>query len=51
MCYFYSKIDKNKEPIGRFNEANSRLEAAKYFAVLKNMTLKKFLSLFSVENS
>ena len=46
--YFYSKNDKNKEPIKGVDKINSRLEAAKYFANLKKMPLKTFLSIFSV---
>jgi len=48
MYYFYSKNDKSKERIKSTSKINSRLEAAKYFAALKNMSLKTFLSVFSV---
>jgi hypothetical protein len=45
--YFYSKIDKNQEPVMN-TRAWSRLEAAKHFAAVKQMDLKVFLSVFSV---
>ena len=45
--YFYSKIDKNQEPIMN-TVAWSRLEAAKHFATIKQMDLKSFLSVFTV---
>lgn len=48
MYYFYSKNDKSKEPIKSTSKINSRLEAARYFAELKNMPLRTFLSVFSV---
>jgi hypothetical protein len=48
MYYFYCKNDKDKEPIKSSNKIVSRLEAAKYFAEIKKMSLKTFLSLFSV---
>ena len=48
MYYFYSRNDKNREPIMRSTKITSRLDAAKYFAQLKNMSLKAFLSVFSV---
>jgi len=46
--FFYSKSDTTKEPITRVNNMCSRLDAAKYFAKLKNMSLKTFLRVFSV---
>lgn len=45
--YFYSKIDKDKEPINSCR-AFSRKEAALHFAEIKQMSLKQFLSVFSV---
>jgi len=45
--YFYSKNDKSKEPIAQTN-AKNRLAAAKYFAQIKQMPLKKFLTIFSI---
>jgi hypothetical protein len=46
--FFFSKIDKKMEPIGRIKDACSRLIAAKYFAQIKRMPLKDFLKVFSV---
>ncbi len=52
MYFFYSKNDKEKEPIGKIgDDIGTRLSAAKYFAMLKNMTLKRFLSVFSVNKT
>jgi hypothetical protein len=48
MYYFYSKNDKNREPIKRLTRITSRLDAARYFAQLKNMTLRDFLRVFGV---
>jgi len=45
--YFYSKIDKNQEPISSCRAWN-RLDAAEHFASIKRLTLKEFLSIFSV---
>jgi len=45
--YFYSKHDKTKEPIAYCLES-SRLKAACYFAQIKQMDLKQFLSVFAV---
>lgn len=45
--YFYSKNDSAQEPIMN-TRAWSRLEAAKSFALVKQMDLKTFLSVFSV---
>lgn len=47
MNYFYSKIDKNKEPINWVFNC-SRLEAAKYFAAVKRLPLKEFLKIYSI---
>lgn len=44
---FYSRVDKSKEPIGS-TTALSRLKAARYFAALKQLPLKSFLTLFAV---
>lgn len=49
MIIFYNKFDKTKEPVGRTNFFSSRLDAAKYFAKIKNLGLKDFLGLFTVE--
>jgi hypothetical protein len=49
MFIFYSKSDKEKEPIGRTAIYGSRLNAAKHFAKIKNLELKQFLRLFTVE--
>jgi len=48
MHYFYYKNDANQEPIKKVYFATSRLSAAKYFAEIKNMTLKQFLGVFGV---
>ena len=45
--YFYINTDKNKEPIMSYT-AFSRLKAANYFAAIKQMDLKTFLTLFSI---
>ena len=45
--YFYSKNDWQQEPISK-TIATDRLAAAKYFAKVKRLSLKDFLSLFSV---
>lgn len=45
--YFYYKGDLNQEPIDKI-KSNSRLKAAKYFAKVKNLTLKDFLEIFGV---
>jgi hypothetical protein len=47
---FYSKIDKEKEAIG-ITVGFSRLEAAKTFAKRKQLPLKEFLKIFSVEKT
>jgi len=44
---FYFKKDKNQEPISYVN-ADNRLKAAKYFAAIKKLDLKTFLSMFSI---
>jgi hypothetical protein len=45
--YFYSKTDKTSEPIA-YTKAWGRLGAAKYFAQVKQMSLKSFLSVFKI---
>lgn len=45
--YFYSKTDKTSEPIA-YTKVWGRLEAAKYFAQVKQMSLKSFLSVFKI---
>jgi hypothetical protein len=47
-CVFYSKTDLNKEALGKSN-TSSRLEAAKEFAQMKQLPLKEFLKIWSVE--
>ena len=47
VYYFYNKGNKNQEAIGKIIATN-RLSAAKYFAAVKRMDLKSFLSLFSI---
>lgn len=49
MIIFYQKSNKEKEPVNRTTKFTSRLEAANYFAKLKNLSLKQFLKLFTVE--
>ena len=44
---FYFKKDKNQEPIS-YVEADNRLKAAKYFAAIKKLDLKTFLSMSSI---
>jgi hypothetical protein len=48
MIIFYNRFDKTKEPINRTNKHTSRLEAAKFFAEIKKMSLKDFLKVFTV---
>lgn len=45
--FFYSKRDTNQEAI-YYCKSSSRLRAAEKFAEGKRLTLKQFLSLFSV---
>jgi hypothetical protein len=45
--FFYSKNDPKKEPISS-TMTSSRLKAAHYFSVIKKMTLKQFLSIFTI---
>lgn len=45
--FFYSKNDSSQEPINSIL-AFSRLQAAKQFASRKQLSLKTFLSVFSV---
>lgn len=45
--FFYSKLDTNKEHIGE-TKMSSRLDAAKYFAGRKCLSLKAFLSIYGV---
>ena len=47
-CVYYSKNDSNKEALGKSN-TSSRLEAAKEFAQMKQLPLKDFLKIWSVE--
>ena len=44
---FYNKGDKKKEKISTI-ESPSRLSAARYFAKLKNLNLKEFLSIWKI---
>lgn len=48
MLYFYNRNDSKHEPIMKINFTKSRLNAAKYFAEVKKMSLKTFLKLFGV---
>ena len=48
MIIFYNRFDKTKEPISKTNKYTSRLEAAKFFAEIKKMSLKDFLKVFTV---
>ena len=45
--YFYSRNDLDKEPVSWIDVPN-RLKAAKLFAKRKQMSLKQFLSIFTV---
>lgn len=47
--YFYSKNSNNKEAIYKliFNSP-SRLKAARFFALIKGLSLKQFLSIYSI---
>jgi hypothetical protein len=45
--YFYSKYDSNKEAIGSAF-STGRLGAANRFARIKCLTLKQFLSIYTV---
>lgn len=47
-CFYYIKNDQTKEPLGKV-VSTSRLKAAKSFADRKQLSLKEFLKLFSVE--
>ena len=47
-CFYYIKNDQNKEPLGKVVSI-SRLKAAQTFAERKQLPLKDFLKLFSVE--
>lgn len=50
MYYFYYiKNDKTKESLGKVI-STSRLKAANLFANRKQLTLRDFLKLFSIEN-
>ena len=44
---FYFKDDNKKEKISTI-ESPSRLSAARYFAKLKNLNLKEFLSIWKI---
>lgn len=48
IYFFYSKNDKNKEPIMRTDRLKTKKEAASYFAKIKKMSLDIFLRLFSI---
>lgn len=45
--YFYSRNDSEMEPISSIR-SSTRLKAAKHFAAVKQMPLKTFLSIFSI---
>ena len=45
--YFYSKNDWQQEPVSK-TRATDRLAAAKYFAAQKDLSLKQFLSVYSI---
>jgi hypothetical protein len=49
MIFYYRKTDSKREPVSKTTKHNNRLDAAKYFAQLKNLSLKDFLRLFTVE--
>ena len=45
--FFYSKVDSDQEPISSI-DSNSRLSAAKFFSNVKKLSLKSFLSIFTI---
>jgi hypothetical protein len=45
--YFYSRVDSTQEPI-MSAWSFSRIKAAEYFAEMKQLDLKSFLSIFAV---
>jgi len=45
--FFYHRNDSTQEPVHSI-ESDSRLEAAKTFSKVKQLSLKSFLSLFKV---
>ena len=45
--FYYSRVDSSQEPIST-TLASSRLSAAKYFSQRKKLSLKTFLSIYSV---
>ena len=47
---FYSKKDPNKEALGK-TFALTRLSAAKKFASNKNLSLKDFLKIFTIDKN
>ena len=47
-CFYYINKDQTKEPLGKVASI-SRLKAAQTFAERKQLPLKDFLKLFSVE--
>lgn len=49
MVIYYNKTDSNKEPIAKTNKFNNRLDAVKYFSTLKQLSVKDFIKIFSVE--
>ena len=46
---FYNKFDEKKESISVIDGLTSRLQAAKYFAKLKALSLKDFLRIFGIK--
>ena len=48
QAIFYSRIDSTKEPISK-TYCFTRLQAAKYFANKKQLTLKDFLKIYGVQ--
>lgn len=44
---YFSKMDPSKETLGKANNV-TRLEAARYFATRKLLSLKQFLTIYSV---
>jgi hypothetical protein len=46
-CYYYVKDDLNQEKLGKLL-TSSRLEAAKHFATQKQLPLKTFLSIWTI---
>jgi len=47
LHYFYSRLDKEKQPIANIGAPN-RYQAALFFAKLKHLPLKEFLKIYAI---